>query len=176
MIIMILGVFHFIHSPLLILFPFIVHKFTLDILYIIYFFYIMLLYTFINGECPISYICKIINDKQYIAGSNITYYPEMEYILKNQIYINYYFGIMTFMYILSLFFVIYRTNIFSYFLLFVFLNLLVYFFLIHNVFIFENRNIFKKSHHRHCHRHVCFCGANEYFSVRHYRHGKTRGK
>lgn len=103
----------------------------------------MLLYTFINGECPISYICKIINDKQYIAGSNITYYPEMEYILKNQIYINYYFGIMTFMYILSLFFVIYRTNIFSYFLLFVFLNLLVYFFLIRNVFIFENRNIFK---------------------------------
>jgi hypothetical protein len=116
MIVTIIGVIHFIHSPLLILFPFVIKNFILDIFYVIYFFIIMFLYTFIDGECPISYMCKLINDKNYIAGTNITYYPEMDCIIPNKTYINYYFGIMTFMYILTLFFVIFRTNIFSYFL------------------------------------------------------------
>jgi hypothetical protein len=136
---MILGVIHFIHSPLLILFPFIIKNFILDIFYIIYFFAIMFLYTFIDGECPISYICKMINDKNYIAGTNITYYPEMECILRNKTHINYYFGIMTFMYILTLFFVIIRRNIFSYFLSSIFLIILIYFLLIRNIFSIKKK-------------------------------------
>ncbi len=139
MIITIIGVIHFIHSPLLILFPFVVKNFILDIFYVIYFFIIMFLYTFIDGECPISYICKLINDNKYISGTDITYYPEMECILTNKIYINYYFGIMTFLYILTLFFVIFRANIFSYFLTSTFLILLIYFLLIRNVLSIKKR-------------------------------------
>jgi|LakMenEpi03Aug12_release.lakeMendotaPanAssembly.Ray.scaffolds.fasta_scaffold404015_2 hypothetical protein len=139
MIVTIIGVIHFIHSPLLILFPFVIKNFILDIFYVIYFFIIMFLYTFIDGECPISYMCKLINDKNYIAGTNITYYPEMDCIIPNKTYINYYFGIMTFMYILTLFFVIFRTNIFSYFLTSTFIILFIYFLLIRNIFSIKNR-------------------------------------
>ena len=102
----------------------------------------MFLYTFIDGECPISYICKIINDRNYIAGNNITHYPEMEYLLRKQIYIDSYFGIMTCTYILTLFFVIFRTNTLSYFLIFTFAILLNYFLFIRNVFSNKNKIIF----------------------------------
>jgi len=122
-----IGIFHFLHSPLLIIFPFIINTFFFDVMYIIYFFVILFLYTFINGECPISYICKWMNDRNYIAGENINYYPEMEYILQNQKNIDYYFGIMTTIYILTLFYVISRICMFSFFLLFTFIILLLYF-------------------------------------------------
>lgn len=105
-----LGLLHLIHSPLLILFPFVIVTFETDIFFIVYFLTIMFSYTFINGECPISYIYKLSIDKNYIAGSNINYYPEMEYLLHNKI--EYYFGIMTFLYILTLFIVIFRTETF----------------------------------------------------------------
>ena len=142
MIIKIIGLFHLFHSPLLVLFPFIVKTFTTDILYISYFFAIMFLYTFVNGECPISYVCKIIIDKNYIAGSNITYYPEMEYLLQNKKTINYYFGTMTFLYIKILFFVIFRTNTMSYILFFVFVLLFNYFLLVRDYFSIKNRIYF----------------------------------
>lgn len=35
---------------------------------------------FINGECLISYVCKLIIDNHYITGSN----HEMEYLLPTQ--------------------------------------------------------------------------------------------
>lgn len=105
-----LGLLHLIHSPLLILFPFVIVTFETDIFFIVYFLTIMFSYTFINGECPISYIYKLSIDKNYIAGSNINYYPEMEYLLHNKI--EYYFGTMTFLYVLTLFIVIFRTETF----------------------------------------------------------------
>lgn len=142
MIVTILGFFHLIHSPLLVLFPFIINSFVLDIFYINYFLSIMFLYTFIDGECPISYICKKINNKNYIAGSNITYYPEMKYLINNQQYINYYFGLMTIMYILTLFFVIFRTNIYSHFLAFTFFVLFNYFLIIRDYFPIKDRGFF----------------------------------
>jgi hypothetical protein len=142
MIVEVIGLFHLIHSPLLVLFPFIVKNFTTDILYIIYFFTIMFLYTFIDGECPISYICKVMIDKEYIAGSNVTYYPEMEYLLQSQRTINYYFGVMTLLYIATLFFVIFRTNTFSYFLIFTFVILLNYFLFVRNCFSVKNKKFF----------------------------------
>jgi hypothetical protein len=113
-----IGIFHLMHSPFLILFPFIVN--TFDLFYIIYFFSIMLSYTFLNGECPISYTCKRMMDTQYMAGTNVKYYPEMEYLL-NKKTIDYYFGITTFLYIISLVFVLYRSNMFSYMIVFVLL-------------------------------------------------------
>jgi hypothetical protein len=145
MIVSVLGIFHLIHSPLLILFPFIIKNYTTDIFYIIYFLFIMLLYTFINGECPISYICKLTLNNKYIAGHDITYYPEMEYMFINKKYINYYFGIMTTIYIFTLFFVIFRTMWFSYIsyiLIFTFFILLNYFLFIRKFFSIKNKNVF----------------------------------
>jgi hypothetical protein len=134
MIVTLIGLFHLIHSPLLILFPFIVKNFRTDIFYIIYFFSIMFFYTFLDGECPISYICKAMMDKKYIAGSNVAYYPEMECVFPNKKFIDYYFGTMTILYVATLFFVIFRTNTFSYVFIFVFALLLNYFLLVRNYF------------------------------------------
>lgn len=130
MIITIIGLFHLIHSPLLVIFPFVFNNFTSDILYINYFFFIMFLYTFVNGECPISYVCKLMIDNKYIAGSNITYYPEMERLL-SQRNIVYYFGTTTLSYMVTLLIVIFRTNTLHYaaFTLFILLN---YYYFIHN--------------------------------------------
>jgi len=127
---LIIGLFHLIHSPLLVIFPFLFQTFRTDIFYINYFFFIMFLYTFINGECPISYVCKLMMDKTYIAGSNITYYPEMELILSKRS-VDYYFGTMTILYIATLIMVLFRTNMFPYsaFTLFI---LLIYYYFIRN--------------------------------------------
>ena len=127
----IIGIIHFIHTPVLILVPFIIDNFTTDIYYIIYFFTIMFVYTFINGECPISYTCKRMLDKHYIAGSQLTYYPEMEYVLSKK-NIEYYFGSMTFLYINTLGYVIYRTNTCSY-VIFTCITLTQYFLFLRNI-------------------------------------------
>lgn len=142
MLISIIGGFHLIHSPLLILFPFFIKNFTSDIFYIIYFFAIMLLYTFIDGECPISYVCKKIKDKNYTAGNNITHYPEMECLFHDKIFIDYYFGTTTVIYILTLFFVIFRTNTFGYVITLAFLILLIYFLFIRNIFSLKQNRFF----------------------------------
>ena len=73
----VLGVFHLLHAPILTFIPFYVNNQLADIIYINYFFLIMFSYTFINGECPISYISKKIIDRDYFAGKDIEYYPEM---------------------------------------------------------------------------------------------------
>jgi len=132
MIITTLGIIHFIHSPLLIIFPFIVENNTMDIIYIMYFFGIMFLYTFIDGECPISYLAKIIDDRNYTAGKDITHYPEMERIL-NVPYIDYYFPIMTTLYLFSLVIVILRTKIHLYWFICPLLFVFVYFLFIREI-------------------------------------------
>lgn len=111
MLIKALDVDHLLHSPILVLFPLYVKSLSLDILYINYFFAIMFSYTFIHGECPISYICKIYIDKNYVAGKRISYYPEMLQIFSNEAQISYYFFTMTMMYIFSLLYVIQRANV-----------------------------------------------------------------
>lgn len=113
---MIIGIIHIIHCPCLILLPFfIVNNHIFDIFYIEYFFSIMFLYTFINGECPISYLYKTQTDPRYIAGSRIRYYPEISDLFclspENQKYISIYFGTNTILYLGSLIHVIYRSNI-----------------------------------------------------------------
>ena len=138
MIILSLGIFHLIHCPIMIIYPFLFYSYTSDVLYITYFFFIMFLYTFINGECPISYLSKLIINRNYIAGDNITYYPEMKYIAINDNYTDCYFAITTTFYILTLWFVIIRANIPIYFLIPSFFVLCVYFLCIRN-------NILKKT-------------------------------
>ena len=115
MILVILGVFHFIHCPALILFPCMTNHRSADIFYLLYFFELMYIYTFIHGECPISYVAKLTIDPNYIAGSNVTHYPEMATIFREPKYTARYFGTMTGIYLVSLCVVVYRANVPLYF-------------------------------------------------------------
>ncbi len=122
-----LGLLHLFHCPLLILFPFFIK--THDIFYINYFFIIMISYTFINAECPISYISKLTIDKTYVAGNDIRYYPEMEHFF-NKKQVDYYFKTTTFLYMIVLFYVIFRAN--KNYLFFTLMILGIYFLMIHS--------------------------------------------
>jgi hypothetical protein len=107
----IIGIFHFIHSPILILFPYFVDRPDLDVIYINYFLLIIFSYTFTNGECPITYATKMILDKNYIDGDSLEYYPEMLAICPIESYIRYYVTTMTCLYIGSLLYVIARSTV-----------------------------------------------------------------
>lgn len=111
MILVLLGAFHFIHCPTLILFPCMTSHRSTDICYLLYFFELMYIYTFIHGECPISYVAKLTIDPNYIAGSNVTHYPEMATIFREPKYTVRYFETMTVIYIVSLCVVLYRANV-----------------------------------------------------------------
>jgi hypothetical protein len=122
-----LGVFHLIHCPVLIVLPFFIETATFDILYINYFFIVLFLYTFLNGDCPISYVCKKCIDDNYVAGDDITYYPEMYFLLQEKVYVSWFFTITTGFYLFSLLYVIQRSAISLFDLLFTLFILFVYF-------------------------------------------------
>ena len=111
-----IGIIHLIHCPCLILLPFCINNHIFDILYIEYFLGIMFSYTFLNGECPISFFYKKQKNPNYIAGSRIYNYPEMSEIFElcfsqeKDKYISIYFGTNTVIYIGSLYYVIDRSN------------------------------------------------------------------
>jgi len=142
MILEILGLIHIIHCPLLIIYPYTIINQKLDIYYLTYFFFICFSYTFINGECPISYVSRIIKNKNYIAGSSICEndnnkcenkrnFPEMESVLPVFLYpyIDFYFVITTKIYLFSLSVVVYRNDLFNV-VYFPFSVLIIYFFFI----------------------------------------------
>lgn len=139
----IIGIFHFIHSPFLIVYPFVFTSSLSNLLYLNYFFGIMISYTFINGECPISYYAKLIIDSNYIAGDKVDHYPEMLTIFSNVRYVNYYFSITTTMYSISLLNVIRRLNIPFCFLVLPFLSLIKYVLFIRNIYFKRNSRGFQ---------------------------------
>jgi hypothetical protein len=94
----------------------------------------MFSYTLINGECPISYLSKLLLYKNYEAGQNITYYPEMMFIFPNKTYITHYFTTNTILYLFSLLHVIIRQKISLIILSIPFSTLLIYFLFVHNLF------------------------------------------
>lgn len=127
MILCALGWFHFFHSPCLVLAPFIYKNKTFDVFYVAYFFLIMFSYTFLNGECPITYIAKRIQCDNDVLTLGRFDYPEMRYIFRVDEHVHYYFGVMTVAYIFTLIRVILRTDISLLCLVPAFLNLTFYF-------------------------------------------------
>ena len=71
----------------------------------------MISYTFLNGECPISFLCKKMIYPEYQAGDNIEDYVEMYQIVSNKDYVNNYIQLMTCSYLSSLLYVIHYTNV-----------------------------------------------------------------
>ena len=99
------------HSPIITIYPFIITSTCYDIYYINYFFLIMMSYTFLNGECPISFVCKKMITPKYEAGENINDYVELYQVFPNKYYVNNYIQMMTCSYLSSLLYVIYFTNV-----------------------------------------------------------------
>jgi hypothetical protein len=93
MLIYILGVIHLIHAPLLILYPYFINN---NKIYIIYFYLMLLSYTFTNKSCPISYYAKKITN-------NTNLYPEMDIFISNKYIIKLYFTITTIIYSYTLY-------------------------------------------------------------------------
>ncbi len=81
-----LGIFHTIHGPILVLFPFVYEKYVFDLLYLNYFFIIILSYILLNRECAISFLAKYIENPDYIPGTRLNYFPEMAEICSQPIY------------------------------------------------------------------------------------------
>jgi len=70
----------------------------------------MISYTYLRGECPISYIAKILDDPSYNAGDDILHYPEM-YSIFTPSQTKIYFSITTIIYIWCLAVAAYRGKI-----------------------------------------------------------------
>jgi hypothetical protein len=104
----IIGVCHISHSFILTIYPFLVKNLISDVLYINYFQGLMVTYTFLNGECPVSCFCKNICNSNYKPGDDVTNYLDIYKIISNKSYANTYLGIMTTGSLFSLFTVIYR--------------------------------------------------------------------
>jgi len=131
----VIGLFHISHSFILTIYPFLVKNFISDLLYINYFQTIMVTYTFLNGECPISCFCKNMCIGGYKAGDDVTNYLDIYTVIPNKIYANTYIVIMSTGSLFSLFNVIYRfenediTNV----LIIDFTFLLFYFAMVHKL-------------------------------------------
>jgi hypothetical protein len=130
-----IGLFHISHSFILTIYPFLVENLISDILYINYYQTIMVTYTYLNGECPISFFCKNICIDGYKAGDDVTNYLDIYIVIPNKTYANTYIVIMTTGSLFSLFNVIYRfenmdiTNVF----VIDFIFLLFYFAMVHKL-------------------------------------------
>lgn len=101
-----LGIIHLIHCPLLIVYPYVTNKY--DYSYIFYFLMMATSYLFLENECLISYCAKKQMDKNYVLGSNLSYYPEMHIFTKNDQHIKLYFTTTTIIYLHSLSIVLIR--------------------------------------------------------------------
>ena len=90
------------HSPLLTIYPFVIKNACYDIYYVNYFFLIMLSYTFLHGECPISFVCKKMMNAKYEPGEQIEDYEELYLVVPNKYFVNSYIQLMTCSYLSSL--------------------------------------------------------------------------
>ena len=103
----IIGIFHMCHLLLLTIYPYL---YDYDAEYVNYYVWILLSYTYLNAECPISYLYKKIRDPSYIAGTTLTSFDDM-YAIAPKEYVNLYVFIMTCLSMGSLFMVLIRMKI-----------------------------------------------------------------
>jgi len=100
----IIGIFHICHSFLLTIYPYV---YDYDVEYVNYYMWILLSYTYLNAECPISYVYKKIKDPLYIAGTTLTSFDDM-YAIAPKEYVDIYVFIMSCLSTSSLFMVLIR--------------------------------------------------------------------
>ena len=86
------------------IYPWLYHH---DIEYVNYYIWILLSYTYLNAECPITYLYKKIKDPLYIPGTTLTSFHDM-YAIAPKEFINIYLFIMSCLSISSLLMVLIR--------------------------------------------------------------------
>ena len=99
---------HFIGSIFTNLYPFIIPKNKYDYLYIYYIILLNLSWMIFNGECIISLIFKIKDDKNYKIGSRVSA-DDIKELIGNKLF-NIYIYLCLIFSSLSYFYVIYRNN------------------------------------------------------------------
>jgi hypothetical protein len=70
----IIGIYHICHSFFLSIYPFICQD---DIAFVNYYTMILLSYTYLNGECPVTYLYKRLRNPEYIAGTTLTSFDDV---------------------------------------------------------------------------------------------------
>lgn len=138
-----IGVFHFIHAPLLIVYPFVFSLSDWDFAYIQYFFLIMYAYTFYNGECPISFYYKKQTNPYYVAGSRVTDYDEMYTVCKDRTFVKKYIATTTTLYGCTLLYTMHRLSITTAFTAWSSLIILIYTSAIHEVYFKRTHQLFR---------------------------------
>jgi len=137
-----IGVFHFIHAPLLVIYPLTFSSSDWDFVYIQYFFLIVYAYTFYNGECPISFYYKKRVNPYYVAGSRITNYDEMYTVCKDRTFVKKYIATMTTLYGCALLYTMRRLHITPAFTTWSSLVVLIYTSAIHEVYFKRTHQLF----------------------------------
>lgn len=110
MLIEIIGFLHLSFSIILSLYAFIFKKSWIDYLYIYYASIIILLWTFFNGECAITYYFKKKEDPNYIAGTDSTDMKDMFILIPNPTIVNAIVIIKLFFHLLSEYIVLARNK------------------------------------------------------------------
>jgi len=82
------GLIHVIFSVLMSIYVFIFKKTVVDYLYLIFIYFLLLHWTFLNGECIFSYVIKKMKNKDYIAGKD-TKKNEMAEVFAGKLYLKY---------------------------------------------------------------------------------------
>jgi hypothetical protein len=108
-----ISFFHWTHGPFLIILPLYLQNNKYKIIYIKYAYFILFSYTFTDGECPITYSYKKINNNSYIAGSNITDLADLYLLQIHPYYINIYIRLLSSIYFYHIFRYMYLLKYFN---------------------------------------------------------------
>ncbi len=78
-----ITVIHIVLTILTSFYAFLFKKTVFDYIYLIILYFILLQWTYLNGECLISYVVKKIRDKDYVAGTDVNT-NELEIMFKGK--------------------------------------------------------------------------------------------
>lgn len=105
--------FHWTHGPFLIGVSMFLYDIFYKKLFVKYSFLILFSYTFLDGECPITYSYKKINNWSYCGGSNIQDLADLYLLPISPFWINIYIRILSSIYFYRVFVFMYELGMFN---------------------------------------------------------------
>lgn len=106
----IVGIIHLLLALYISFYGMIFSKNSFDFIYILYTILISISWTFYNGECPLTYYIKKINNDNYIAGTESTDIKDMYLAFGSKEIVYYIITISLFMTSISYYLVLKRNN------------------------------------------------------------------
>ena len=105
--------FHWTHGPFLIGVSMFLYDIFYKKLFVKYSFLILFSYTFLDGECPITYSYKKINNWSYCGGSNRQDLADLYLLPISPLWINIYIRILSSIYFYRVFVFMYELGMFN---------------------------------------------------------------